>query len=89
MIERQTELRRRYHRKKKMAKLKAKLKDASGEARTMVLYKIKCLSPNWTEASLTQGQTQAPSANKAEPREPKRKAPAGPAGGARPRAEKK
>jgi hypothetical protein len=92
MIERQTELKRRYHRKKKMAKLKTKLKAATGEARIAVLAKIKKLSPTWTEASLTQGQTAAPSANKSEPKSntgggggggEKRKAPA------KPRAEKK
>jgi hypothetical protein len=48
-IERQIELGRRYHRKKKMAKLKAKLETATGEARDKVLYKIRRLSPWWTE----------------------------------------
>ena len=54
MIERQTELKRRYHRKKKMAKLKAKLTTggAVGDARTAILARIKKLSPTWTEASL-------------------------------------
>ena len=49
MVERRIELDRRYHRKKKMAKLKAKLEEATGEAREKLLYKIKRLSPFWTE----------------------------------------
>jgi hypothetical protein len=48
-VERQIELRRRYHRKEKMRKLKAKLETATGEAREKLLYKIKRLSPFWTE----------------------------------------
>ena len=48
-VERQIELGRRYHRKKKMAKLKVKLEAATGEARDKILYKIKRLSPFWTE----------------------------------------
>ena len=48
-VERQIELRRRYHRKKKMVKLKAKLETATGADRDKVLYKIKRLSPFWTE----------------------------------------
>ncbi len=49
MVERRIELDRRYHRKKKMAKLKAKLATAKGEERDKVLYKIKRISPFWTE----------------------------------------
>ncbi|MBX9628015.1 MAG: hypothetical protein K2X82_29725 [Gemmataceae bacterium] len=48
-VERRIELDRRYHRKKKMGKLKAKLETATGEAREKILYKIKRLSPFWTE----------------------------------------
>jgi hypothetical protein len=48
-VERQIELRRRYHRQEKMRKLKAKLETATGEAREKLLYKIKRLSPFWTE----------------------------------------
>ncbi|MFO0800656.1 MAG: DUF6800 family protein [Gemmataceae bacterium] len=48
-VERQIELGRRYHRKKKMAKLKAKLEATSGADRDKVLYKIHRLSPWWTE----------------------------------------
>lgn len=48
-VERQIELGRRYHRKKKMAKLKVKLETATGEAREKLLYKMKRLSPFWTE----------------------------------------
>jgi hypothetical protein len=48
-VERQIELRRRYHRKKKMKKLKEKLETATGADRDKLLYKIKRLSPFWTE----------------------------------------
>lgn len=50
MVERRTELKRRYHRKQKMAKLKAKLaaeKDPS--KRREILRKIHILSPWWQE----------------------------------------
>ena len=49
MVERRIELDRRYTRKKKMNKLKAKLETAQGEEREKVLYKIRRLSPWWTE----------------------------------------
>ena len=49
MVERRIELDRRYMRKMKMRKLKAKLETATGEAREKLLYKIKRLSPFWTE----------------------------------------
>ena len=49
MVERRIELGRRYHRKKKMAKLKAKLEGATGETRDKIIYKIKRLSPFWVE----------------------------------------
>jgi len=82
MIERQTELKRRYHRKKKMAKLKAKLTTggAVGEARTAILARIKKLSPTWTEASLAPVAAPADGekvekAEKPDRPEPKRKAP--------------
>ena len=82
MVERRIELDRRYRRKDKMRKLKAKLQAATGADRDKILYKIKRLSPFWTEASLAQGQ--APAAPKSEePKEPKKKAPP------RPKAEKK
>ena len=48
-IERQIELGRRYHRKVKMWKLKAKLETATGADRDKILYKIKRISPFWTE----------------------------------------
>jgi hypothetical protein len=73
MIERQSELRRRYHRKEKMRKLKAKLQAATGADRDKILYKIHRLSPFWTEASLTQSQSQPATATKSE--EPKAAAP--------------
>src|SRR5262249_32758770 len=50
MVERRTELNRRYHRKKKMGKLKAKLAAAkSGHERETILKKIHRLSPWWVE----------------------------------------
>jgi hypothetical protein len=49
MVERRIELDRRYTRKKKMKKLKQKLQVATGEEREKILYKIKRLSPFWTE----------------------------------------
>jgi hypothetical protein len=49
MVERRIELDRRYVRKKKKKKLKAKLETATGEAREKLLYKMRRLSPFWTE----------------------------------------
>jgi len=49
MVERRIELDRRYSRKKKMTKLKAKLETASGPDKDKILYKIRRLSPLWTE----------------------------------------
>jgi hypothetical protein len=75
MIERQTELKRRYHRTMKMRKLKKKLGTATGEAREKLLYKIKRLSPMWTEASLNPSTTPAaPKAEKKDRPAPKPKA---------------
>ena len=54
MVERRIELDRRYTRKKKMKKLKAKLESATGAERDKVLYKIKRLSPFWTEPAATE-----------------------------------
>ena len=71
MVERRVELDRRYHRKEKMRKLKKKLVGATGEAREKILYKIKRLSPWWTEASLKQAETGAAPA--AQSREEKKK----------------
>ncbi len=56
MVERRIELDRRYMRKKKMTKLKAQLETATGEAREKVLYKIKRLSPFWTEPPKPEGK---------------------------------
>lgn len=72
MVERRIELDRRYMRKEKMRKLKKKLETASGEAREKILYKIKRLSPFWTEASLKPSGEAAPAAPKTE----KKKSPA-------------
>jgi hypothetical protein len=49
MVERRSELKRRYHRKKKVRKLKGKLANAQGADRDKLLYKIHALSPMWKE----------------------------------------
>jgi len=50
MVERRSELNRRYHRKKKMAKLKARLAKATdGKERETIFKKILRLSPFWQE----------------------------------------
>ena len=50
MVERKKELKRKYHRAQKMPKLKAKLAAAKDEKeREKILYKIRRLSPFWTE----------------------------------------
>jgi hypothetical protein len=50
MVERRTELNRRYHRKQKLAKLKARLAAAKdGREKEAVLKKIHVLSPWWQE----------------------------------------
>lgn len=50
MVERRIELNRRYHRKKKMLKLKRKLATAKNDhERELVLRKIHLLSPDWKE----------------------------------------
>jgi len=50
MVERRSELNRRYQRKKKMAKLKARLATAKdGRERENVLKKIQRISPFWVE----------------------------------------
>lgn len=49
MVERRIELNRRYHRKKKLRKLKNKLGKVQGADREKVLYKIHMLSPMWKE----------------------------------------
>jgi Family of unknown function (DUF6800) len=55
MVERRSELDRRYHRKKKLRKLKAKLAVATAASnardREKTLEKIHKLSPWWTEAT--------------------------------------
>lgn len=76
MVERRIELDRRYMRKDKMRKLKKKLETATGESREKLLYKIKRLSPFWTEASLKPATQAAAPAPKAEKKKapPKKKA---------------
>ncbi|HEY7308111.1 MAG TPA: DUF6800 family protein [Gemmataceae bacterium] len=50
MVERRTELKRRYHRKKKMGKLKARLAAAKNNSeREAILKKIHAISPFWQE----------------------------------------
>jgi hypothetical protein len=54
MVERRSELTRRYHRKQKMAKLKRKLAGAKdGRERDHILRKIHLLSPWWAEPAPT------------------------------------
>lgn len=51
MVERRIELNRRYRRKKKMAKLKARLATAKdGRDKETILTKIHALSPWWAPA---------------------------------------
>jgi hypothetical protein len=50
MVERKKELKRRYHRKAKMAKLKSRLAHAKdSREKDLVLQKIHVLSPWWAE----------------------------------------
>lgn len=50
MVERRSELNRRYRRKKKLAKLKAKLHAAKdARERDHILKKIHLISPQWKE----------------------------------------
>ena len=50
MVERKMELKRRYHRKKKMSKLRSRLAAAKdGRVREAILKKIHVLSPWWQE----------------------------------------
>ena len=54
MVERRMELKRRYHRKKKMRKLKNKLAAATTEPdRHKILTKIARISPDWKPAPAT------------------------------------
>ena len=49
MVERRSELKRRYHRKHKLRKLKARLATAKeGREKENILRKIHLLSPMWT-----------------------------------------
>ena len=50
MVERRSELKRRYHRKKKLRKLKNRLAATKDHTkREHILRKIKLLSPQWKE----------------------------------------
>jgi hypothetical protein len=50
MVERRKELKRRYHRRQKLRKLKSRLAAAKdGREKENVLRKIRLLSPWWTE----------------------------------------
>jgi hypothetical protein len=56
MVERRIELNRRYHRKKKLRKLKARLAKAKdGREKDNVLRKIHILSPWWKETQAAKG----------------------------------
>lgn len=50
MVERKKELKRRYHRKQKLAKLKSKLAAAGDNSREKekIIHKIRLISPWWT-----------------------------------------
>lgn len=86
MVERRIELDRRYHRKKKMTKLKAKLAaGATGADREKILYKIKRLSPWWTEA----GSQPKPAAEAKPAAAPAEEAPKKPKAPPKPKPEKK
>lgn len=55
MVERRTELNRRYHRKEKMRKLKLKLTRAKTPAeKEAILAKIERISPWWKEPAAAQ-----------------------------------
>jgi len=52
MVERKKELKRRYHRKKKLSKLKSKLTTAKeGRDKENILTKIHMISPWWAPAA--------------------------------------
>jgi Family of unknown function (DUF6800) len=54
MVERRKELNQRYHRKKKLTKLKAKLAAAKdGREKDTILKKIHRISPWWAEVKTT------------------------------------
>ncbi len=54
MVERKKELKRRYHRKKKMRKLKTKLAKSTSEAdKQTIIGKIQRLSPDWKPVPAT------------------------------------
>ena len=56
MVERRTELNRRYQRKKKLGKLKAKLAAAKdNRERETILKKIHSISPFWREEIAMKG----------------------------------
>jgi hypothetical protein len=73
MVERRSELNRRYHRKAKLRKLKNRLAQAKNESdRSKFLTKIKMLSPFWTPADAKPAAT--PKTERAEkPEKPARK----------------
>ena len=71
MVERRIELRRRYHRKAKLRKLKSRLAHAKTDAdRSKFLTKIKMLSPFWTLPEAAAAATATPAAK---PEKPARK----------------
>jgi hypothetical protein len=56
MVERRIELNRRYHRKKKLRKLKSRLATAKdGREKENILRKIHILSPFWTDLEAAKG----------------------------------
>lgn len=74
MVERRMELRRRYHRKAKMRKLKTRLAQAKTDAdRSKFITKIKLLSPFWTSPDAAPATAPAAKPDKPDrPDKPKR-----------------
>jgi hypothetical protein len=71
MVERRMELRRRYHRKGKMRKLKSRLAQAKTDGdRSKFLTKIKMLSPFWTPADAASADAPAKAEKPEKPDKP-------------------
>jgi hypothetical protein len=69
MVERRMELRRRYHRKAKLRKLKTRLAQAKTDGdRSKYLTKIKMLSPFWTPPNAAAAATPEPAAKTEKPK---------------------
>lgn len=72
MVERRSELKRRYHRKAKLRKLKTRLAQAKSDGdRSKYLTKIKMLSPFWSPADAAAAAGE-PASKAAKSEKPKR-----------------